>query len=62
MIKLSGTEDEIKQISDALHYPDHWDTAAYPTLEHAIWEILTLYLCSECNDDDEFFLGSIKRE
>ena len=35
---------ELKQIADAIHYPDCWDTMAYPTLLSAIEEIG----CSEC--------------
>ncbi len=35
-------------IARKLHYPEHWDTAAYPTLESAIWESLALNKCSEC--------------
>ena len=40
------------KIAAALHYPDHWDTAAYPTLDHAAWEsIATAKLtCSECGE------------
>jgi len=35
-----------------LHYPDCWDTAAYPTLVDAIMESLACSGCSECNDSD----------
>ena len=31
-------------------YPQHWDTAAYPTLESAIGEALAAQGCSACKD------------
>lgn len=33
--------DTLKRISFLIHYPECWDTVAYPTLEDAIWEILS---------------------
>lgn len=38
------------KIAAALHYPDHWDTAAYPTLDDAAWEAIAAakLTCSEC--------------
>jgi hypothetical protein len=30
-----------------IHYPEHWDTAAYPTLESALLEVGD-FRCSEC--------------
>lgn len=33
-----------------LHYPDCWDTAAYPTLESAIHEALAWSGCSICTE------------
>jgi hypothetical protein len=38
------------KIASGLHYPDCWDTAAYPTLEHAMWESLHNFMCSTCLD------------
>lgn len=37
------------KIAAALHYPDHWDTAAYPTLDDAAWEAIAAakLTCSE---------------
>lgn len=32
----------------AIHYPDCWDTAAYPTLESALNEVYAHFKCSEC--------------
>lgn len=37
----------------AIHYPEHWDMAAYPTLESAIWEALSCAGCSECKPASE---------
>lgn len=44
-------EDEIKELkarlnnlAELVHYPQHWDTACYPTLESALHDIR----CSEC--------------
>ncbi|MBU6488274.1 MAG: hypothetical protein KGQ57_10645, partial [Burkholderiales bacterium] len=40
------------KIAAALHYPDHWDTAAYPTLDDAAWEAMACakLTCSECGE------------
>lgn len=40
------------KIAVALHYPDHWDSAAYPTLDHAAWEAIAAakLTCSECGE------------
>lgn len=35
-------------IATAIHYPAHWDTAAYPTLESALSELSAWFKCSEC--------------
>jgi len=46
-ILVQAVEDfkaEIKNLADLIHYPKHWDTACYPTLESALYEIG----CSEC--------------
>ncbi len=46
IIEPPAQADKIAQI---LHYPDHWDTAAYPTINDAIIETLSsLFHCSEC--------------
>lgn len=34
-----------------LHYPDCWDTAAYPTLSHAVHETLACFACGTCTTD-----------
>lgn len=33
----------------AIHYPQCWDTAAYPTLESALSEVYASFKCSECS-------------
>lgn len=35
-----------EKIAAGLHYPDCWDTAAYPTLESAIFESLDNFICA----------------
>lgn len=35
--------------AQALHYPQCWDTAAYPTLKSALHEVYASFHCSECN-------------
>lgn len=57
MIKVTGTPEELQEITTALHYPEHWDTAVYPTLDDAVWEILMTYDCSECQ-----FAGILLRQ
>jgi hypothetical protein len=37
----------------AIHYPDCWDTAAYPTLESALIELYHAFKCSECSPEEE---------
>ena len=29
-----------KEIGEMIHYPECWDTAAYPTLADALWEMV----------------------
>jgi hypothetical protein len=38
--------------AQAIHYPECWDVAAYPTLESALSEIAE-FKCSECQPDTE---------
>lgn len=35
-----------QNLAELLHYPECWDTAAYPTLEDAAFEILLDFECS----------------
>lgn len=36
-------------LAERLHYPECWDTAAYPTLEDALWEMCdTVFQCQTC--------------
>lgn len=54
---------ELQRMADAIHYPAHWDTAAYPNLSSAIYEIVTNAECSECNTPvyhPEFLKGEKK--
>lgn len=34
----------------AIHYPEHWDTSVYPTLEDAILAVLTWHGCPRCQE------------
>jgi hypothetical protein len=38
------------RIAGALHYPHCWDTAAYPTIDHEVWEAIAAarLACSTC--------------
>jgi hypothetical protein len=36
-VYLRGSD---KAIAEMIHYPDCWDTAAYPTLASALWEMV----------------------
>ncbi|MCL1618358.1 hypothetical protein [Ralstonia pseudosolanacearum] len=36
-------------IAAAIHYPDCWDTAAYPTLAHALTELYVWFKCASEN-------------
>lgn len=38
----------MESIAKAIHYPDCWDTMAYPTLESALDEMFAWFKCSEC--------------
>jgi hypothetical protein len=44
------TRDQLECIAALLHYPDCWDTAAYPTLGSAIVEALQANKCTTCGD------------
>jgi len=37
--ELAASEAQIDRIAKHIHYPECWDTAAYPTLEDAVCEI-----------------------
>ncbi|MBV5328094.1 MAG: hypothetical protein JZU65_10720 [Chlorobium sp.] len=36
-------------IAKAIHYPECWDTAAYPDIESALSEIFNWFSCSTCS-------------
>lgn len=44
-----------------IHYPEHWDTAAYPTLESAVREALAFAGCSACKDPEAYGLPASTR-
>lgn len=48
----------IASYADIIHYPEHWDTAAYPTLDSALREALTWSGCSACKEHDAHGLTS----
>lgn len=39
----------LADIAKAIHYPECWDTAAYPTLASALCEMFAFFKCT--NDD-----------
>ena len=41
---------EVAGYAALIHYPEHWDTAAYPTLDSAVREVLAWSGCSACQD------------
>ena len=41
-------KEEDKSIAKAIHYPRCWDTAAYPTLASALWEMVMMPKCKIC--------------
>lgn len=43
-----------ESIAKEIHYPACWDTAAYPTLEDAMLEMVfsTRFVCSECTSSE----------
>lgn len=43
-----------------IHYPEHWDTAAYPTLESAVRETLAWAGCSACKDPGAYGIETEK--
>lgn len=44
----AAVEAERQAIAAAIHYPDCWDTAAYPMLADALTEVYEHFHCSEC--------------
>lgn len=51
--RLSERQDQLQYIAKSLHYPECWDTMAYPTIWDAIIEMAA---CSECSDGKQFKL------
>lgn len=44
------------KIAEAIHYPDCWDTMAYPTLASALWNLMAVEgtLCTTCHKIREY--------
>jgi hypothetical protein len=40
--------DHAALIAETLHWPEHWDTAAYPDVWSALQEVMHSFQCSEC--------------
>jgi hypothetical protein len=47
----ADTADHAALIAETLHWPDHWDTAAYPDVWSALQEVMHSFQCSECRLD-----------
>ena len=45
---LDGDSEIIEALSKAIHYPDCWDTMAYPSLYYALLEMLGRNDCPTC--------------
>lgn len=45
-----------------IHYPEHWDTATYPTLGDAISETLAWAGCSACKNPEAYDLETVDYE
>lgn len=42
----------LEDIAKSIHYPECWDTMAYPNVWTAIWEMARCAICSECKPDE----------
>lgn len=47
---------EADQFETLIHYPEHWDTAVYPTLGSAVRETLAWAGCSACKEPEVYGL------
>jgi hypothetical protein len=47
---LDWKKDSEEEIGKLIHYPDCWDTMAYPSLASALWEmcIIREHKCPTC--------------
>ena len=54
-------DDWAIEFATLIHYPEHWDTAAYPTLASAIIESLAWARCSACKNTAELKARIYKR-
>lgn len=46
LVEASAAIDELEALNSVMHYPECWDTAAYPDVISAVTEMA---VCSECN-------------
>lgn len=37
----------LNRLAQHIHYPQHWDTVNYPTLEAALMEVLQTFTCTD---------------
>lgn len=48
-VEVNQQQDALAKIGQTIHYPECWDTAAYPTIYDALHEMAACFGCSECN-------------
>jgi len=55
---IGEIEGRNKELADTIHYPNCWDTMAYPTLLSAIREISNCSICvKEYTNEEESSMG-----
>jgi hypothetical protein len=54
----ADTADHAALIAETLHWPEHWDTAAYPDVWSALQEVMHSFQCSECRLEPESAAGA----
>ena len=51
---MKSKEEIDREIGEAIHYPECWDTMAYPTLSAALWEMIEwrnkTTICPQCKN------------
>ncbi|MBR8376505.1 hypothetical protein KDW20_12025 [Burkholderia cenocepacia] len=48
---LAAQQPESK-LAQAIHYPECWDTVAYPTVESALREVYAAFRCQQCEQPE----------